>query len=72
MSDLSPELLRRAVECESLEELRELCAEEGMTLSDDELEGLAGGLPCLNVDQGSHCSSACSLHYNNPCPGANR
>jgi len=44
--DLSPELQEKARACKSNEELLKLAAEEGMTLTDEELEEIAGGGPC--------------------------
>jgi hypothetical protein len=46
--DLSPELMAKAKACHSPEELFALAQEEGRELSDEELEGIAGGWkhPC--------------------------
>lgn len=40
---LSPEQLAKARECETVEEMLALAKEEGYELSDEELEGVAGG-----------------------------
>lgn len=44
LSDLSPELQEKARECNSIEELKELCMSGGMKLSDEELDSIAGGI----------------------------
>ena len=43
VNDLSPELRKRALECKSNEELFELAKNEGVELSDEQLESLSGG-----------------------------
>ena len=43
VNDLSPELRERALECKSREELAELAKNEGVELSDEQLESLSGG-----------------------------
>ena len=43
VNDLSPELRKRALECKSREELAELAKNEGVELSDEQLESLSGG-----------------------------
>ena len=43
IDDLSPEMRERARACGTPEELLELAKEEGYELSDEELDGLAGG-----------------------------
>ena len=42
-SSLTPEQLEKARACETSEELLELAGEEGIELTDDQLEGVAGG-----------------------------
>ena len=42
-SGLAPELKERALECESPEELLALAREEGFELTDEQIEGIAGG-----------------------------
>ena len=41
--DISPELKDKARACHTPEELFELAKEEGMELSDEDLDGIAGG-----------------------------
>ena len=41
--DLSPELQAKADACEAPEELLELAKEEGIELSDEDLENISGG-----------------------------
>lgn len=65
LSNLSPELQQKVRECTSIEELSELCASENIKLSEDELEGLAGGFEPLNPDNFPCPKKAlCPLH----CP----
>lgn len=66
MSDLKPELMKKARACKSVEEFDELCATEGITLSDEQLEGVAGG------DRNEpRCPTACGIHFSpKPCPKA--
>ena len=66
LEDLSCELLEKVKACSSVEELEALCAEEGIKLSDDELNAVAGGIDCSPF---SGCKIACSMHIP-PCPGA--
>lgn len=74
LNDLNPELLEKARGCTSLEELRELCAAEGIVLSDEELAAVAGGTDCPeNVckpyGDGPRCRTACGLHFgSDPSP----
>ena len=57
--DLSPELKEKTKSCKTTEELMELAREEGVELSDEQLEGIAGGW-------GTSCDN-----YDDPCPGDN-
>jgi hypothetical protein len=41
--DISPELKEKARSCQSPEELFVLAKEEGLELSDEDLDGIAGG-----------------------------
>ena len=41
--DLSPELKEKALACQTAEELIALAEKEGVELTDEELEGIAGG-----------------------------
>lgn len=71
--ELSSEMQEKLKACENIEDLETLCAEAGIKLSDEEIEGLAGGSSsgkCTN--RGPHCSTACSMHYVSPCPKAKR
>ena len=45
--DMSPELLEKAKNCTTVDELRELALSEGYELTDDDLGDVAGGLPVL-------------------------
>ena len=51
-NDLSPELKEKARACETVEEVIALVKEEGIELSDAELENVSGGLQWLSTD---HC-----------------
>ncbi len=46
--DLSPELKEKAKACKTPEDILALAKEEGYTLSEEELDGLAGGGPEWN------------------------
>ena len=41
--DLSPELREKALACKTPEDLIELAKEEGIDLSDDQLQAISGG-----------------------------
>ena len=41
--DLSPELKEKVAACQSMDELKALAEEEGLSLGDEELEAIAGG-----------------------------
>ncbi len=43
LSKISPELKARLLECTSPEELADLAKEEGIELTDEQLESVAGG-----------------------------
>ena len=45
---LDIELQEKIKECKNIDELRALAETEGLPLSDEELEGLAGGAKCSN------------------------
>lgn len=65
-NDLSPELQEKAKACETPEEFIALAKEEGIELSEDQLESLSGGadwkkLNCPWNDCDSH--SPCTLRY---------
>ena len=49
---LSEALANKLKEAKSLEELKDIAAQEGYELSEDQLEGVAGGI-CIN-DYGCH------------------
>lgn len=53
---LNTEVMEKAKACESIEELRALCAEQGTELSDEQLDSVVGGVGNL-----------CELHYKG-CP----
>lgn len=64
--ELSPELQEKAKACNTPEELKALCSEEGIKLSDEEIMGLAGGGSPL-------CSKKHCLEYStSTCPKAKR
>ena len=44
--NLAPEFKEKALACKTPEELLALAKEEGYELTDEELEGIAGGLEC--------------------------
>lgn len=44
LDDLSPELLEKLKACTTQEELLTLAKEAGVTFSDEELEGISGGV----------------------------
>ena len=48
--DLSPELKKKARACKTPDEILALAKEEGIELSDDELENIAGGLEWTTPD----------------------
>ena len=43
IQSLSPELRAKAIECKSPEELLALAKEEGVELSDDQIDAISGG-----------------------------
>lgn len=43
LSNISPELMEQARACKSAEELLALAKSEGIELSDEQLDGIAGG-----------------------------
>lgn len=43
LDDLSPELREKALACKTPEDLIELAKEEGIDLSDDQLQAISGG-----------------------------
>ena len=44
LEDLSPEMQEKAEACETAEELAELAQAEGVELSEDDLDAIAGGI----------------------------
>lgn len=44
LGDLSPELLEQAEKCETQEEFMALAKENGLELTEEDLEGIAGGV----------------------------
>ena len=58
--DLTPEQKEKARACKTAEELVALAESEGMDLSDEQLESVAGG------SWGKSCDN-----YDDPCPGDN-
>jgi hypothetical protein len=53
--DLSPELREKAKSCQTPEELLALAKKEGYKLSDQEMEGIAGGWTCSTFGERSDC-----------------
>ena len=53
--DLSPELQEKARTCKTPEELLALAKKEGYKLSDEEMEGIAGGWTCGSFGERSDC-----------------
>lgn len=65
INDLTPELREKAVACKTPEELIALAKDEGMELTDDQLDAIAGGAwncwtDCDEVTYGSNSGG---------CPG---
>ena len=54
-SDLSPELREKAKACNTPEEMLALAKQEGYKLSDEEMEGIAGGWSCDSFGERSDC-----------------
>ena len=54
--EVTPELKERARACKTVDELLELAKQEGIELSDDELEGISGGA-VLTCRKDSPCDS---------------
>lgn len=59
--NISPDLLEKAMACETDEELQALCESSGSALSNEELEGVNGG------SSASICAPWCTS-YSKPCP----
>ena len=59
--DLSPELKERVRACKSTEELLSLAQDEGLELSDEELQAVSGGFSWCARD-GSGCQCLCDVH----------
>lgn len=53
--DLSPELREKAKACKTPEEMLALAKKEGCKLSDEEMEGIAGGWSCSSFGERSDC-----------------
>lgn len=57
--NMSQKQMERAAACKTPEELKAFAAEEGFELSDEELEGLAGGYYCrINATRPITCPKA--------------
>ena len=54
IKDLSPEQIEKVKACKTADELVELARAEGVELSDEQLEGLAGG---SWLDCGDYCDT---------------
>ena len=60
---LSPELQDKAMACKTPEEMLALAKEEGYELSDDELDGIAGGADFWDTECDSYCvGDTCSKY----------
>ena len=64
--DLNPELIEKAKACTSAAELVALAKSEGIELSDDELEAVAGGDRSSTWDALVDCDGQACIGYN--CP----
>ena len=64
-NDLSAEQKAKVSNCRTIEELFELAKEEGMDISDEELDGVAGGAWC-NAHEYS-CPGFCQGFINPNC-----
>ena len=60
--NLSPEQQERAKACKSPEELAALAEEEGLEISDEMLEGVAGGIDLSECRSYRHICSQLSVH----------
>ena len=60
--NLSPEQQERAKACKSPEELAVLAEEEGFELSDEMLEGVAGGIDLSECRRYRHICSQLTVH----------
>ena len=58
--DLSPEIKEKALACKSADELVELAKSEGVELSDEQLEGIAGGFNWKGECSDYRCEVVCS------------
>ena len=52
---LSPELREKAKACKTPDEMLKLAKEEGYELSDEDLDGIAGGWSCDSFGERSDC-----------------
>lgn len=55
LDDLSPELREKAMKCSTAEELFALAKDEGVELSEEDLEGVSGGWE--TCPENNYCSS---------------
>lgn len=62
--DLTPEQLEKAKACKSVDELVALAKSEGIELTDEQLQGIAGGEDWSQCEMILQCSGVCLLH----CP----
>ena len=58
IEDLSPEILEKAKACKTPEELAALAREEGVELSDEQLEAISGGSWCGGLCRNNSCGGA--------------
>ena len=63
LNDLTPELMEKARQCKTPEEILSLAKESGYDLSDEELKAIVGGVDtdwvCWTVET---CKGACGNH----------
>ena len=65
LNELTEEQKAKALACESPEELLALAREEGMELTDEQLEGVAGGWGSASC--GDYTPEPCNYTAPNPC-----
>ncbi|MBQ9005321.1 MAG: hypothetical protein IJ092_02985 [Atopobiaceae bacterium] len=64
-NELPSELQEKAKDCASVEDFAKLCADAGIELSSEDLEGMAGGIGPFG---GPGCRLVCGVTFDNSCP----